>query len=151
MADALDLQQARAWRASRLAAKRYRATGNPLYAWRCAGIALRHGLPMPSKVLEYVAVSAERLGAAPKMPVSRPQAHIASCLGMAGPGPSVFQQLRRYEDDLLVRQIAARARANLGLLGSDALAIAAEDAGREPDSIARQARRLRRRAAKNPP
>jgi hypothetical protein len=142
MADQVDdAQQSAAWRASRRSARRFRETGNALYAWEAAGLALAAGVPLPAPVLGYVTKAAQRLGAVPKDRIANPRKHIAQCLGLSGPGPSAFERRRRFERDLLVMRLADALRRTLAITRGDALVRAGEDAGRDADSIVRQARR----------
>lgn len=142
-----DLAQSRAWRASRLAAKRYRESANAVYAWEAAGHCLAAGLPLPAAVLAYVTRAAQKLGAPAAERIANPAAHVFRCLEIAGPGPSAFERRRRFERDLAIQQLASAARRNLNLTRDAALELACKERGRDPESLTRQVRRRR----SNPP
>lgn len=138
MASASDAEQSRAWRASRLAARRFRESGgNPLFLWRAVAIALGAGIPAPRAALDYLQRVADRLGTEVGTPIQRPAAHVLRALELAGRGPSAFERRRRFERDRDLRKAAADIQRAAGGAIADAL----EHLGRDPDSLARQARR----------
>jgi hypothetical protein len=141
MADRVDLARSRAWLACRRAARRYEQTNNPLFAWEAAALALGAGMPLPEAVQAYLVRIAQRLGAPPGGRITRPAQHVVRCLELGGRGPSAFDRRRRFERDLVVAHAAAALHRNIGLLRRDALQRAGEDAGRDAESLERQARR----------
>jgi hypothetical protein len=96
---------------------------------------------MPEDVHAYVTRAARQLGAPPTVPIKSPRQHIARCLDLATPGPSAFERRRRFENDLRLMRVADALRRNIGITMADAMERVGEDAGRAPESIARQARR----------
>lgn len=144
-----DVELARTWRRARLAARRYEESGIPLYAWESAAIALAAGVPMPQAVLAYVVRCARELGAPRPGGIGKPGSHVLKCLEIGGAGPSAFERRRRFELDRGIREIAAKIRENTQMAMADALSQAAEDRARDPESLARQARR--RRGGQIPP
>lgn len=145
-----DVEQSAAWRASRRAARRYRETRNPLYAWEAAGLALAAGIPMPAAVLAYVTRAAQKLGAPGAARIASPAQHVFQCLEIAGPGPSAFERRRRFERDRAVQTLADAVHRNLRIARADALERVAEDANLDADSVRRQARKRKKLAEISP-
>lgn len=135
-----DADQSAAWRRSRLCARKYARTGNPLYAWEAIAIALKTQLPLPRGVGDYLVRVASRLGE----PISEeseasPKARVFEALEIASSGgPSVFEQRRRLDADQALAGVAyALQLRGEALSAADAL----ESLGRDPDSLERQKRR----------
>lgn len=134
-----DLEQSKAWRLSRLASKRYKQSGNPLYLFESAGIALEAGIPLTSEALQYLTKVTKSLGQPVNSDIKSVRDHVFRCLDFkTRGGASLFYQRRIFETDLKLKQLAQALKSRTE---QDQLF---ENAGRDPDSFRRLERKRRK-------
>lgn len=138
-----DLEQSKAWRLSRRAAKRYRQSGISLFLWEAIGISLEASIPIPQDALEYLTRVAKSLGEPLESEDINLKTHIYKCLEFnSNGGRSLFNQRRIFENDLRLKSIAQTLQNRTEQ--EDFL----YQSGREPESLKRLERTRKKKLLK---
>jgi len=138
-----DLDQSKAWRLSRRAAKRYRQSGISLFLWEAIGISLEAHIPIPFDAYEYLTRVSKALGKPLNNDNQSIKSHIYKCLEMhSNGGRSLFNQRRIFENDLRLKSIAQT------LQNRNAQEEFLYRSGREPESLKRLERTRKKKLLK---